>query len=429
MLEKLFSLRQNSTTARTEIIAGFSTFLTMSFIIAVNPGILSDAGIDFAAAFMATIIATVVGTLIMGFYAGWPVAVAPGMGLNAFFTYVVVLGYGFTWQQGLTAVFVSSLLFFIFSVSRLRAWLLESIPAALQAGITAGIGLFLAMIGLTSAGIIVSNPDTIVGIGTLTAPEFWLAGFGLLLIAGLEYRGMKGGILIGILAIAAIGWLTGLAPFAGIAGTPPVASAAFALDFSAVTSPAFISIVFVMLFVDFFDTTGTLSAISEVAGKRREDGSIENINKAVVADTSASIVGALAGTSNMTTYLESGAGIKAGGRTGMTAIVIALLFASCIFFEPLFASIPSFATAPALIFVAANFLSSLGRVDWQDLSQAVSVMIIALVMPLTFSIAAGIAFGFIAFAAMKVIAGKSKEISAGLWVVVGFAAIWLYLSA
>lgn len=429
MLEKLFSLRQNGTTARTEIIAGFSTFLTMSFIIAVNPGILSDAGIDFAAAFMATIIATVVGTLIMGFYAGWPVAVAPGMGLNAFFTYVVVLGYGFTWQQGLTAVFVSSLLFFIFSVSRLRAWLLESIPAALQAGITAGIGLFLAMIGLTSAGIIVSNPDTIVGIGTLTAPEFWLAGFGLLLIAGLEYRGMKGGILIGILAIAAIGWLTGLAPFAGIAGAPPVASAAFALDFSAVTSPAFISIVFVMLFVDFFDTTGTLSAISEVAGKRHEDGAIENINKAVVADTSASIVGALAGTSNMTTYLESGAGIKAGGRTGMTAVVIALLFASCIFFEPLFASIPAFATAPALIFVAANFLSSLGRVDWQDLSQAVSVMIIALVMPLTFSIAAGIAFGFIAFAAMKVIAGKSKEISAGLWVVVGFAAIWLYLSA
>ena len=429
MLEKFFSLRQNGTTARTEIIAGISTFLTMSFIIAVNPGILSDAGIDFAAAFMATIIATVVGTLIMGLYAGWPVAVAPGMGLNAFFTYVVVLGYGFTWQQGLTAVFVSSLLFFIFSISRLRAWLLESVPASLQAGITAGIGLFLAMIGLTSAGIIISNPDTIVGIGTLTAPEFWLAGLGLLLIAGLEYRGMKGGILIGILAIAVIGWLTGLAPFAGIASTPPVASAAFALDFSAVTSPAFISIVFVMLFVDFFDTTGTLSAISEVAGKRRDDGSIENINKAVVADTSASIVGALAGTSNMTTYLESGAGIKAGGRTGLTAVVIALLFASCIFFEPLFASIPAFATAPALIFVAANFLSSLGRVDWQDLSQAVSVMIIALVMPLTFSIAAGIAFGFIAFAAMKLIAGKAKDISSGLWVIIGFAIIWLYLSA
>ena len=429
MLEKFFSLSQNGTTIRREIIAGLSTFLTMSFIIAVNPGILSDAGIDFAAAFMATIIATIVGTAIMGLYAGWPVAVAPGMGLNAFFTYVVVLGSGFTWQQGLTAVFVSSLLFFIFSVSRLRAWLLEAIPSALQAGITAGIGLFLAMIGLTSAGIIVANPDTIIGLGTIGAPEVILACLGLILIAGLEYRGIKGGILIGILLISAIGWLAGFAPFNGFASTPPVASAAFSLDFSALTSPAFLSIVFVMLFVDFFDTTGTLSAISEIAGKRRADGTIDNLNKAVVADTSASIVGALAGTSNMTTYLESATGIKAGGKTGLTALVVAALFASCIFFEPLFASIPAFATAPALVFVAANFLSSLKRVNWDDLSEAVSVMVIALIMPVSFSIAAGIAFGFITYAIMKVIAGKAQELASGLWVIVGFAVIWLYLSA
>ena len=429
MLEKFFSLRQNGTTIRREFIAGLSTFLTMSFIIAVNPGILSDAGIDFAAAFMATIIATVIGTLIMGLYAGWPVAVAPGMGLNAFFTYVVVLGSGFTWQQGLTAVFVSSILFFIFSISRIRAWLLESIPSALQAGITAGIGLFLAMIGLTSAGIIIANPDTIVGLGSISSPEVLLACAGLILIAGLEYRGIKGGILLGILLISAIGWATGFASFAGIASTPPVASAAFALDFSAVTSPAFISIVFVMLFVDFFDTTGTLSAISEIAGKRRQDGSIENLNKAVVADTSASVVGALAGTSNMTTYLESATGIKAGGKTGLTALFIALLFASCIFFEPLFASIPAFATAPALIFVAANFLSSLKRVEWDDLSQAVPVMVIALVMPVSFSIAAGIAFGFITYVVMKLIAGKASDIAPPLWVIVAFAAIWLALSA
>ena len=429
MLEKLFSLRQNGTTIRREFIAGLSTFLTMSFIIAVNPGILSDAGIDFAAAFMATIIATVIGTLIMGLYAGWPVAVAPGMGLNAFFTYVVVLGSGFTWQQGLTAVFVSSILFFIFSVSRIRAWLLESIPSALQAGITAGIGLFLAMIGLTSAGIIIANPDTIVGLGSISSPEVLLACAGLILIAGLEYRGIKGGILLGILLISAMGWATGFASFAGIASTPPVASAAFALDFGAVTSPAFISIVFVMLFVDFFDTTGTLSAISEIAGKRRDDGSIENLNKAVVADTSASVVGALAGTSNMTTYLESATGIKAGGKTGLTAVFIALLFASCIFFEPLFASIPAFATAPALIFVAANFLSSLKRVAWDDLSQSVPVMVIALVMPVSFSIAAGIAFGFITYVVMKLIAGKASDIAPPLWVIVAFAAIWLALSA
>ena len=429
MLEKLFNLRASGTNVKTEIIAGFSTFLTMSFIIAVNPGILSDAGIDFAAGFVATIIATVIGTLIIGLYAGWPVAVAPGMGLNAFFTYGVVLGYGFTWQQGLTAVFVSSVLFLIFSMTKLRAWLLQSIPNALQAGITAGIGLFLAVIGLTGAGIIVSNPDTIVGLGALTSPEVLLALIGLLVIAGLEYRGIKGGILLGILAVSAIGWSAGLASFGGIASAPPVASAAFSLDFSAVFSPAFITIVFIMLFVDFFDTTGTLSAISEIAGKRREDGSIENINKAVVADTSASIVGALAGTSNMTTYLESASGIKAGGRTGLTAVVIALLFLSCLFLEPLFASIPAFATAPALIFVAANFMTSLRRVEWDDLSQAVSVMVILLVMPLTFSIAAGIAFGFITYVVMKVIAGKTQDVSLGLWTIVAFAIIWMYLSA
>ena len=429
MLEKLFNLRASGTNVKTEIIAGFSTFLTMSFIIAVNPGILSDAGIDFAAGFVATIIATVVGTLVIGLYAGWPVAVAPGMGLNAFFTYGVVLGYGFTWQQGLTAVFVSSVLFLIFSMTRLRAWLLQSIPNALQAGITAGIGLFLAVIGLTGAGIIVSNPDTIVGLGALTSPEVLLALIGLLVIAGLEYRGIKGGILLGILTVSAIGWIAGLASFGGIASAPPVASAAFSLDFGAVFSPAFITIVFIMLFVDFFDTTGTLSAISEIAGKRREDGSIENINKAVVADTSASIVGALAGTSNMTTYLESASGIKAGGRTGLTAVVIALLFLSCLFLEPLFASIPAFATAPALIFVAANFMTSLRRVEWDDLSQAVSVMVILLVMPLTFSIAAGIAFGFITYVVMKVIAGKTQDVSLGLWTIVAFAIIWMYLSA
>ena len=429
MLDKLFNLRASGTNVKTEIIAGFSTFLTMSFIIAVNPGILSDAGIDFAAGFVATIIATVIGTLIIGLYAGWPVAVAPGMGLNAFFTYGVVLGYGFTWQQGLTAVFVSSVLFLIFSMTRLRAWLLQSIPNALQAGITAGIGLFLAVIGLTGAGIIVSNPDTIVGLGALTSPEVLLALIGLLVIAGLEYRGIKGGILLGILAVSAIGWIAGLASFSGIASAPPVASAAFSLDFGAVFSPAFITIVFIMLFVDFFDTTGTLSAISEIAGKRREDGSIENINKAVVADTSASIVGALAGTSNMTTYLESASGIKAGGRTGLTAVVIALLFLSCLFLEPLFASIPAFATAPALIFVAANFMTSLRRVEWDDLSQAVSVMVILLVMPLTFSIAAGIAFGFITYVVMKVIAGKTQDVSLGLWTIVAFAIIWMYLSA
>lgn len=429
MLDRFFHLTAHATTPRREVMAGLSTFLTMSFIIAVNPAILSDAGIDFAAAFVATIIATIIGTLVMGLYAGWPVAVAPGMGLNAFFTYVVVLGYGFTWQQGLTAVFVSSVLFFIFSITKLRVWLLQSVPAALQAGITAGIGLFLAMIGLTSAGIIVSNPDTIVALGPVTKPEFLLAVAGLLIIAALEYRKVPGGILLGILLLSIIGWGTNMAGLAGIVSAPPVASAAFQLDFSAVTSPAFLSIVFVMLFVDFFDTTGTLTAIADISGKRQKDGSITNIDKAVVADTSASIVGALAGTSNMTTYLESAAGIKAGGRTGLTAVVIALLFASCLFLEPLFSSIPVFATAPALIYVAANFMTSLSSVQWDDMAEALAVMAIAIIMPLTFSIAAGIAFGFIIYGFMKLVAGKRHELSSGFGVIVLLAFGWLALSA
>ena len=429
MLSQFFKLNAHGGTVRSEVFAGFSTFLTMAFIIAVNPAILSDAGIDFGAAFVATILATILGTLIMGVYAGWPVAVAPGMGLNAYFAYVVVLGYGFSWQQALAAVFVSSVAFFLFSLSRARSFMILSIPAEMQVAITAGIGLFLAMIGLSGAGIIVDNPDTLVGLGPLNTAETALALIGLIVMAGLVHRGIKSGILLTILGLSGIGWITGLAEFGGLVSAPPLTSAAFQLDFSALATPAFLSVVFVMFFVDFFDTTGTLTAISEPAGLRKKDGSIKNLDRAVLADTSASVFGSLLGTSNLTTYLESAAGIRSGGRTGLVAVTVAGLFAICLFFEPLFASIPVFATAPALIYVAANFMTSLNRVDWEDLSQAVSVLVTALLMPLTFSIAAGIAFGFITYAVMKVIAGRVSEISAGLWTIIGFALIWLWLSA
>ena len=427
-MDRFFKISERGSNLRTEIQAGLSTFLTMAFIIAVNPAILSDAGIDFAAAFAATIIATIAGTLIMGLWAGWPVAVAPGMGLNAFFTYVVVFGYGFTWQQALAAVFVSSVIFFLFSASRLRAWLIQSIPRALQIGITAGIGLFLAMIGLTGAGIIVANPDTVVGLGDLTTAPVWLAILGLILMAGLEHRGVKGGILIAILAISAISW--GMTPdsFGGVISTPPMASAAFQMDFSAILTPAFLSVVFVMFFVDFFDTTGTLTAIAGPAGKRKDDGSVEGLNKAVLADTSASIIGATVGTSNMTTYLESAAGLRAGGRTGLTAVVVAALFLSCLFFEPLFASIPVYATAPALIFVASGFLSGLRDIDWDDVSQALPVLVTIVLMPLTFSIAAGIAFGFFTYVGCKLLASRAHELTSGVWAITGFAVLWLILS-
>tara|TARA_B100001057_G_scaffold62155_1_gene55607 strand:+ start:770 stop:2065 length:1296 start_codon:yes stop_codon:yes gene_type:complete len=427
MVSKFFRLQQHGVSVRSELFAGLSTFLTMAFIIAVNPSILSDSGIDFGAAFVATIFATMLGTLIMGLYAKWPVAVAPGMGLNAYFAYVVILGYGLSWQQALAAVFVSSVAFFIFSLSRARAWMILSIPAALQIAITAGIGLFLAMIGLTGAGIIVDNPDTLVGLGPLNTPETGLAVLGLIIMAGLAHRGFKSGILLTILGLSMIGWVTGLAEFGGVVSAPPLNSAAFQLDFSALATPAFLSVVFVMFFVDFFDTTGTLTAIAEPAGLRKKDGTIQNLDRAVLADTSASVFGSLLGTSNLTTYLESAAGIRSGGRTGLVAVTVAGLFGICLFFEPLFASIPAFATAPALIFVASGFLGGLARIDWTDMSVALPVMLTIILMPLTFSIAAGISIGFLTYVGIRFVNGRKDEINAGSLMIAAFGLIWLGL--
>ena len=424
-MNRFFGLDDANTTVRRELLAGLSTFLTMSFIVAVNPSFLADAGIPFAAGFVATVLATAVGTTIMALWAKWPVAVAPGMGLNAYFAYGLVLGQGFTWQQALTAVFVASVVFFLFSLSRLRSWLIGAIPASLRAGITAGIGLFLAMIGLQGMGLVVDDPDTLLKLGSVAAPELLLALVGLLVMAGLAARGIPGGILFTILGLSLIGWMTGLAEFGGIASAPPVASAALSLDFSQVASFSFLTVVFVLFFLDFFDTTGTLTGIADLAGKRRPDGSIENLDRAVLADTGASVVGSLLGTSSMTTYLESATGLRVGGRTGLTALTVAALFLLCLFFEPLFASIPPFATAPALVFVAAGFLSPLTGLDWEDMVTAVPVMLMAVLMPLTFSIAAGIAVGFIAHVVICLLAGRGEQVNAGTWVITIFGMLWL----
>ena len=444
-IERYFHLKDHNTNLATELTAGLSTFLTMAFILAVNPGILSEAGIDFDSAFIATIGASVLGTLIMGLYARWPVAVAPGMGLNAYFAYIVVLGYGLSWQQGLAAVFVAACAFFIFSASRLRSWLIGSIPSEMGVAITAGIGLFLAMIGLTSAEIIVDNPDTLVGLGDLTQPKILLALSGVVMIAALEKIGVRGGILITILLLSTIGWLTGLAEFSGIMAMPPSSQTMFALDFSALLEPSFLSIVFVMFFVDFFDTTGTLTALSKYGAKYGESETAgmkanantkskimgakilapKTLDRAVLADTSASIFGSLLGTSNMTTYLESAAGLRAGGRTGLVAVTIAILFMVCLFFAPLFSSIPVFATAPALIFVAVSFMSGLRAIDWRDMSIALPVLLTMLLMPLTFSIAAGISIGFLSYSLIRILTGKAKDLSAGLYLLTGFGLIWI----
>jgi len=424
-MDKFFGLSESDTSLRREIFAGISTFLTMAFIVAVNPIFLAEAGIPFATGFVATILATAIGTAIMGLWAKWPVAVAPGMGLNAYFAYGLVLGQGFTWQQALTAVFIASFLFLLFSLSRLRSWLIGAIPTSLQAGITTGIGLFLAMIGLQGMGLVIDSPDTLLQLGALNTPELLLALLGLMAMAGFAKRGFNGGILVTILALSVVGWVTGLYEFNGIASQPPLDSAGFSLDFSMVTSFGFLSIVFVLFFLDFFDTTGTLTGIAEIAGKRGPDGKIEKLDRAVLADTGASVVGSLLGTSSMTTYMESATGIRAGGRTGLTALTVAALFLLCLFFEPLFASIPAFATAPALVFVAAGFMTPLRTVDWDDMAVAVPVLLMAILMPLTFSIAAGIAIGFIAYVVIRLIAGRHEEINAGTWVITVFACLWL----
>ena len=424
-MDRFFGISDSGTTIGREVFAGISTFLTMAFIVAVNPMFLQDAGIPFEAGFVATVMATALGTAIMGLWARWPVAVAPGMGLNAYFAYGLVLGQQFSWQQALTAVFIASVLFLLFSLSRLRSWLIGAIPAALRAGITAGIGLFLAMIGLQAMGLVVGDPDTLLKLGDVGSPQLLLALAGLLVMAGLQARGIRGGILITILGLSLIGWATGLAEFGGIASAPPVASAAFSLDFSMVSSFAFLSVVFVLFFLDFFDTTGTLTGIADIAGKRRADGSIENIDRAVLADTGASVVGSLLGTSSMTTYLESATGIRAGGRTGLTALTVAALFLLCLFLQPLFAAIPSFATAPALVFVAAGFLAPLAGIDWDDLATVVPVMLMAVIMPLTFSIAAGIAIGFLAYVVIRLISGRASELNAGTLVITVFGMLWL----
>ena len=427
-MDRFFGISHSGSTYRKEITAGFSTFLTMSFIVAVNPMFLADAGIPFAAAFVATILATVLGTVIMGVWANWPVAVAPGMGLNAYFAYGLVMGQNFSWQQALAAVFVASVLFLFFSLSRLRSWLIGAIPRDLQAGITAGIGLFLAMIGLQGMGLVADDPDTLLRLGVMSAPELLLSLAGLMMMAGLAARGVRGGVLLTILGLSLIGWISGLAEFRGVLGSPPVASAALQLDFSQLASFGFLSVVFVLFFLDFFDTTGTLTGIATIAGKRKQDGSIDNLDRAILADTSASVVGSLLGTSSMTTYLESATGIHDGGRTGLTALTVAALFLCCLFLEPLFASIPAFATAPALVFVAASFLAPLRDLDWEDMAVAMPVMLMAILMPLTFSIAAGIAIGFLAYVLIHLLADKSHSINAGTYVITGFGCLWMATS-
>ena len=429
MLEQLFKLKAAGTSARTEILAGVSTFLTMAYITVVNPAILSTdgSGMSFGAVFTATIIAAVIGTLIMGLWANWPIALAPGMGLNAFFTFGVIFGMGYTYQQALAAVFVAGIAFLVLSLTPARKYIINSIPKSMKLGVGAGIGLFLAIIGFQNAGVVVDNPATLVGLGDMTSMPVLLAGLGFIIMAVLDRRGVPGAIIIGILAVSILAWVTGTASFNGVVGPVPSPEHAFQLDFSLLATAGFIGVAFAFLFVDFLDTAGTLTSVANLTGRVNDDGEVEDIDRALLADSSATVIGALAGTSNTTSYIESGAGIKEGGRTGLTAVTVAVLFALCLVFAPLAQSVPGFATAPALIFIATYFLRNLKDIDWDDVSEYTPAVLAAIVMPLTYSIAYGIALGFIAYTLIKLLTGQSDKLNAGVWAVTIFSVVYFLI--
>ncbi|MBG6663477.1 NCS2 family permease [Pseudomonas aeruginosa] len=415
MLEKLFQLKAHNTTVRTEILAGITTFLTMAYILFVNPSILGETGMDKGAVFVATCLAAAIGSTIMGLIANYPIALAPGMGLNAFFTYTVVLHMGHSWQVALGAVFISATMFFLLSIFRIREWIINSIPLPLRSAIAAGIGLFLALIALQNAGIVVDNPATLIGMGDLTKPAPILATLGFILIVALEARSVTGAVLIGILVVTAIAILLGVTQFGGVVSMPPSLAPTFLqLDIKGALDIGLVSVIFAFLFVDLFDNSGTLIGVAKRAGLMGKDGHMPKMGRALIADSTAAMGGSLLGTSPTTSYIESAAGVRAGGRTGLTAIVVAILFLLALFFAPLAGSVPAFATAPALLFVAVLMASGLAEIDWEDITVAAPVVATALAMPFTYSIATGIAFGFISWTAIKVLSGRWRELNPAL---------------
>lgn len=417
MLERLFQLKAHNTTVRTEVLAGITTFLTMAYILFVNPEMLAKTGMDHGAVFVATCLAGAIGSLIMGLLANYPIALAPGMGLNAFFTYTVVMTMGYSWQTALGAVFLSGAIFFLLSIFKIREWIINSIPLALRAGIAAGIGLFLAIIALKNAGIVVDHPATLVGLGDMSKGGALLACLGFFVIAALAYRKVTGAVMIGILLVTGLSIVLGLSELQGVVSMPPsLMPTLLQLDIAGALDIGLISVIFAFLFVDLFDTSGTLVGVAQKADLLDKDGKMPRLGRALMADSTATMAGAALGTSTTTSYIESAAGISTGGRTGLTACVVAALFLLALFFAPLAGAVPAYATAPALLFVAVLMMSSLAQIDWDDLTVAAPVVVAALAMPLTFSIANGIAFGFIAWTAVKVLAGRWRELNPAMWV-------------
>jgi len=415
MLERLFGLKAHQTTIRTEVFAGFTTFLTMAYIVVVNPAILGEAGMPVAAVAAATCLAAGFGSILMGLASNYPLALAPGMGLNAYFTYTVVKGMGVPWETALGCVFLSGVAFLILTVVGVRQLIVAAIPRSLFAAVAGGIGLFIAFIGLKDAGVIVSNSATSVGLGDLTTPTAALSLLGLAVIAGLQAWKVRGAMLIGILLTAAAGWALGLAHIApGAYSLTEISATAFKLDVPAALNlkgglgVALLEIVFVFLFVDLFDNVGTLVAVTKKAGLVEPDGTIPRLNRILLADSVATIAGALAGTATVTSYIESAAGVAVGGRTGLTSVVVGMLFLCTMLFAPWVQAIPAAATAPALILVGALMMGAVAEVEWNDPMVAIPAFLTVVTIPLTYSIANGLAFGISSHAVLTLVRGKAR---------------------
>lgn len=416
-IERYFGIDGKTTTIKREVLAGVTTFLTMAYIIFVNPDLLGKAGMDKGSVFVATCLASAFGCILMGVLARLPVALAPGMGLNAFFTFSVVLGMGKSWQVALGAVFISGLLFVLISLFKVREWIINAIPYTLKQGIVAGIGAFLAFIALKSAGIIVAHPATFVTLGDLTKFEPAMAILGFFLIVVFVQRKVPAAVMLAILIVTVLSLLTGHTEYHGIVSAPPsIEPTLMKLDIAGALDVSMVSIVFAFLFVVLFDTSGTLIGVTKKAGLMKTDGEIPNLGKALLADSSAAVVGSLLGTSSVTSYVESTAGVAAGGRTGLTAVVVGGLFLLALFFAPLAGMIPAYATAGAIFYVAVLMLFTLRDIDWEDLTEASPVAVVLLLTPLTFSIADGIALGFITYTVAKVVSGRHKEVGIAVWV-------------
>ncbi len=416
-MKKFFKLAESNTTVGVELSAGLTTFMAMAYIVFVNPQMMASAGMDQGASFVATCLAAALACFMMGLYANWPVGLAPGMGLNAFFTYTIVGELGYPWQTALGAVFIAGILFVVLTITRLREWMLVSIPWNLRIAMGAGIGLFVGMIGLKNGGIIIDHPATLLSLGNFQTTETLLAGLGFLAITGLATRQFPGAILIGIFFVTGLGLSIGAVQYQGIVSIPPsVAPVLGQLDIAAAFDVAMISAIASILFVNLFDTAGTLVGVATQAGLVNEKGDIKHLDHALHADSTSSVAGALVGCAPVTSYVESAAGVAAGGRTGLTACAVGVLFLAMIFFAPLASMIPPFATAGALIYVALLMMSGMQHLRWSDPTELLPALLTIIMVPLSFSIANGIAAGFLSYVILKVIAGRSADVTAAAWV-------------